>query len=91
MIPAGREAEYFSLYEVSSSGSSIFGTLLFGVTLQTTGSYRTAILSLIVFFLVGLGLLVAVNVPRAVAAAGNALPVNLGGRRAVREAAADAV
>lgn len=91
MIPAGREAEYFSLYEVSSSGSSIFGTLLFGVTLQNTGSYRTAILSLIAFFLVGLVLLLVVNVPRAVAAAGNALPVNLGGRRAAASAAADPV
>lgn len=88
MIPAGKEAEYFSLYEVSSSGSSIFGTLLFGVTLQNTGSYRTAILSLIAFFVVGLLLLLWVNVPRAVAAAGNVLPVSLGGRPA-EPAAAD--
>jgi UMF1 family MFS transporter len=81
MIPAGKEAEYFSLYEVSSSGSSIFGTLLFGVALQTTGSYRVAILSLVVFFVVGLVLLARVDVARAVAAAGNVLPVSLGGRR----------
>jgi UMF1 family MFS transporter len=80
MIPVGREAEYFSLYEVSSSGSSIFGTLLFGITLQNTGSYRSAILSLAVFFVVGLVLLLLVNVPKAVAAAGNTLPVSLGGR-----------
>ncbi|HEX5403352.1 MAG TPA: MFS transporter [Pseudonocardiaceae bacterium] len=80
MIPVGKEAEYFSLYEVSSSGSSIFGTLLFGVALQTTGSYRVAILSLVVFFVVGLALLARVNVARAVAAAGNVLPLSLGGR-----------
>jgi MFS transporter, UMF1 family len=80
MIPVGKEAEYFSLYEVSSSGSSIFGTLLFGVALQTTGSYRVAILSLVVFFVIGLALLARVNVARAVAAAGNVLPVSLGGR-----------
>jgi UMF1 family MFS transporter len=86
MIPVGMEAEYFSLYEVSSSGSSLFGTLLFGITYQNTGSYRTAILSLIVFFVVGLALLTRVNVPRAVAAAGNVLPASLGGRMA-REAA----
>ncbi len=90
MIPDGKEAEYFSLYEVSGSGSSIFGTALFGVTLQLTGSYRTAILSLVVFFVVGLGLLLLVNVPRAVAAAGNALPVSLGGR-STEPAAADAL
>lgn len=88
MIPAGKEAEYFSLYEVSSSGSSIFGTLLFGIALQNTGSYRSAILSLVVFFVVGLVLLLLVNVPRAVAAAGNALPVSLAGR-AVEQAATE--
>jgi UMF1 family MFS transporter len=81
MIPLGKEAEYFSLYEVSSSGSSIFGTLLFGVALQNTGSYRVAILSLVVFFVVGLVLLLRVNVPRAVTAAGNVLPVSLAGAR----------
>lgn len=80
MIPRGMEAEYFSLYEVSSSGSSIFGTLLFGIAYQNTGSYRVAILSLVVFFVVGLVLLVRVDVARAVAAAGNVLPASLGGR-----------
>jgi UMF1 family MFS transporter len=81
MIPLGKEAEYFSLYEVSSSGSSIFGTLLFGVALQNTGSYRVAILSLVVFFVVGLVLLLRVNVARAVTAAGNVLPASLAGAR----------
>lgn len=81
MIPSGMEAEYFSLYEVSSSGSSIFGTLLFGVAYQNTGSYRVAILTLVFFFVVGLVLLVRVDVARAVAAAGNVLPASLGGRR----------
>lgn len=88
MIPAGMEAEYFSLFEVSGSGSSIFGTLLFGITVQVTGNFREAILSLIVLFVLGLGLLLLVNVPRAVAAAGNALPASLGGRPA-EPAAAD--
>jgi UMF1 family MFS transporter len=80
MIPAGMEAEYFSLFEVSGSGSSIFGTLLFGITVQATGNFRAAILSLIVLFVIGLVLLLLVDVPRAVAAAGNRLPVSLGGR-----------
>lgn len=79
MIPSGKEAEYFSLYEVSSSGSSIFGTLLFGLALQNFGSYRVAIVSLMVFFVVGLVLLLRVNVPRAIEAAGNTVPVSLGG------------
>ena len=82
MIPLGKEAEYFSLYEVSSSGSSIFGTLLFGLALQNFGSYRVAIVSLMAFFVLGLALLMRVNVPRAIAAAGNVVPVSLGGRPA---------
>jgi UMF1 family MFS transporter len=79
MIPAGREAEYFSLYEFSASGTSFLGPLIFGLTLQSTGSYRSAIVSLVVFFVVGLAILLTVNVRRAVLAAGNVPPATLGG------------
>src|SRR5581483_3695334 len=48
MIPKGREAEYFSLYEVSDRGTSWLGPLLAGLALQLTGSYRIAIVSLLV-------------------------------------------
>jgi UMF1 family MFS transporter len=81
MIPRGKEAEFFSLYEVSSSGTSALGPLLFGLALQNTGSYRVAIFSLILFFVVGLAIVVRVNVPKAVAEAGNTLPRSLAGRR----------
>lgn len=77
MIPRGKEAEYFSLYEISSSGSSALGPLVFGLALQETGSYRVAIFSLVVFFVVGLALLVPLNVRKAIAAAGNPVPVTL--------------
>lgn len=80
MIPRGKEAEFFSLYEVSSSGTSALGPLLFGLALQNTGSYRVAIFSLIAFFVVGMIIVLRVNVPRAVAAAGNELPRSLGGK-----------
>ena len=62
MIPKGQEAEYFSVYEVSDKGTSWLGPLLFGLALQFTGSYRAAILSLVVFFIAGLLLLLKVNV-----------------------------
>jgi UMF1 family MFS transporter len=78
MIPKGKEAEYFSLYEISSSGTSALGPLLFGLTLQNTGSYRTAIFSLVVFFLAGLAVLLTVNVPKAIRAAGNTPPNSVG-------------
>jgi len=69
MIPPGREAEYFSLYEVSDRGTSWMGPLAFGLALQFTHSYRIAILSLIVFFILGLFLLARVDIVRAAAEA----------------------
>ncbi|MFN6114135.1 MAG: MFS transporter [Bacteroidota bacterium] len=57
LIPHGREAEYFSLYEISDKGTSWFGPLTFGIVLSMTNSYRYALLSLIVFLLIGMILL----------------------------------
>jgi MFS transporter, UMF1 family len=74
MIPRGQEAEYFSLYEVSDKGTSWLGPLLFGLALQFTGSYRVAILSLVILFAVGLALLSRVNIRQAALAAGNTPP-----------------
>jgi MFS transporter, UMF1 family len=74
LIPAGREAEYFSLYEISDRGTSWLGPLLFGITYQATGSYRSAIISLLVFFVVGFVLLLKVPVRAAIVAAGNQPP-----------------
>jgi UMF1 family MFS transporter len=77
MIPTGREAEYFSLYEVSERGTSWLGPLVFGLALQITDSYRIAILSVVIFFVVGLALLLMANVRRAIQEAGNEVPANL--------------
>jgi UMF1 family MFS transporter len=77
MIPLGQEAEYFGFYEISSSGTSALGPLLFGLALQNTGSYRIAIGSLVIFFVVGLILLLRVDVRRAIRAAGNAEPATV--------------
>jgi MFS transporter, UMF1 family len=54
MIPAGREASFFGIYEVSERGTSWMGPLLFSIVVARTGSYRQALLSLIFFFVVGL-------------------------------------
>jgi len=72
MVPRGQEAEYFSLYEVSERGTSWLGPLLFGLSLQITGSYRAALLSLVVFFILGLVLLFFVDVRTAVREAASA-------------------
>jgi UMF1 family MFS transporter len=64
LIPHGKEAEYFSIYEVSDKGTSWLCPMLFGLALQFTRSYRIAILSLIVFFIAGLIVLLRVDVAR---------------------------
>ena len=66
MIPKSKEAEYFSLYEISDKGTSWLGPLVFGLALQMTNSYRAAVLSLIIFLVAGLLLLMRVNVARAI-------------------------
>jgi UMF1 family MFS transporter len=71
LIPKGQESEYFGLYEISDKGTSWLGPLLFGLALQFTGSYRIAILSLVVFFVLGLLLLVQVNVREGIHQAGH--------------------
>ncbi len=71
MIPLGKEAEFYSFYEVSDRGTSWIGPLLFGLVNQLTGSLRPAIFSLIVFFAVGLIALPFVNERKAVEAVRN--------------------
>ena len=71
MIPANHEAEYFGFYEVSERGTSWIGPLVFAAAVQMTGEQRVAIISLIVFFILGLFLLSRVNVKKAILDAGN--------------------
>ena len=51
-----------------------FGTLLFGVVFQLTGSYRPAILALIVFFVLGAFFLLRLDPERGIREAGNRPP-----------------
>jgi UMF1 family MFS transporter len=74
LIPRGREAEFFSLYQAMERGTSWFGTLVFGLVHQFTHSYRWAIIALIVFFAVGGLLLSRVRMREGITAAGNEVP-----------------
>ena len=74
LIPRGREAEYFSLYQAAERGTSWFGTLLFGLVFQLTDSYRNAILALVLFFVLGGAILSRVDVRRGIVEAGNDVP-----------------
>lgn len=64
LIPAHKSGEFFGFYSVFEKFSSIFGPLLFSVTIAVTGSSRNAILSVIAFFAIGAVLLSFVNVER---------------------------
>ncbi len=77
LVPPGKEAEYFSAYEMSDRGMSWLGPLLFGLTYQLTGSYRDAIISLVAFFVLGFTLLARVPVRRAISEAGNPVPARI--------------
>ncbi|RPJ51659.1 MAG: MFS transporter [Chloroflexi bacterium] len=67
MIPRNQEAEFYSFYEISERGTSWMGTFIFGLVNQLFGSLRVGVVSIIVFFLIGLIILPFVNVPRAIA------------------------
>jgi UMF1 family MFS transporter len=74
LIPHGREGEYFALYNACERGTSWFGTFLFGIVFQLTGSYRPAIVALIVFFVLGAAFLLRLDPRRGILEAGNTLP-----------------
>jgi len=74
LIPRGREAEFFSLYQAMERGTSWLGTLVFGLVHQFTHSYRWAIIALVLFFAVGGILLSRVRMAEGILAAGNKPP-----------------
>lgn len=74
MIPTDREAAFFGLYEVSEKGTSWLGNIVFAVVVGMTGSFRQAILALIVFFVVGSIILLFTNTTRAIHESGNLTP-----------------
>lgn len=62
LVPKGREAAYYGVYEITDKGTSWICPIIFGLALQFTKSFRVAILSLVFFFVAGLLVLLKVNV-----------------------------
>ncbi|MBB6119850.1 MFS transporter [Nocardiopsis algeriensis] len=77
LIPRGREAEYFSLFQISDKGSTFLGSLTVTVVVSLTGGYRMAVVSLIAFFVLGGVLLWRVRMRRGILAVGNEVPERL--------------
>ncbi len=65
IVPLGRESEYFSLWQLTDKGSAWLGPLVLSIVSTQTGSYRTAFSTLVVFFYIGLGILLFFDAERA--------------------------
>lgn len=73
LIPVGQEATFFGLFEVANEGTAWAAPLLFTIVVNATGSFRQAILSLLVLFVAGGVLLALTDVDAAVAESPTAL------------------
>jgi UMF1 family MFS transporter len=62
MSPAYESGEFFGFFSVMSKFSSIIGPVLFAAAVAITGSSRPAVLSLVLFFVVGIVILRTVDV-----------------------------
>lgn len=78
MIPHEQEAEFYSFYEISERGTSWLGTFVFGLVNQMFGSLRIGVVSIIIFFLVGLAILPTVNVAKAMLQSKQGQPAGAG-------------
>ncbi len=65
MIPEGSPAEFFGFYSVVNKFSAVWGPFIFALIRHWTGSSRNAILSVIVFFILGIILLTLVDEKKA--------------------------
>jgi UMF1 family MFS transporter len=57
LVPEGRQGEFFGFYNMMGKFASVLGPMLVGVTALLTGSTRAGILSVLLLFVVGGGLL----------------------------------
>jgi UMF1 family MFS transporter len=74
LVPKHKSSEFFAFYSVFEKFAGIIGPLVFSAMISMTGSSRTAILFIVVFFVLGGALLVFVDIDK--------------GQRAAREAEA---
>ena len=66
MTPPAKTAEFFGFFNLSCRATSMFGPILFAEILVRTGSANVAILSLLVFIVLGGAIVLCVNLPRGI-------------------------
>jgi len=74
LVPARREAEFYSFYQISDRGTNILGPAALAVAYGLFGSYRQGILVLILFFIAGGLMLVMTDMRKGIDAVGNEQP-----------------
>jgi UMF1 family MFS transporter len=61
LVPEHKHAEFFGLFAFSGKLSSLLGPLAYGSVVAATGNHKLAMSSILLFFVVGLGLLMMVR------------------------------
>jgi UMF1 family MFS transporter len=74
LVPARREAEFYSFYQISDRGTNIIGPAALAVAYGIFGSYREGILVLILLFIAGGLLLVMTDMRKGIDDVGNTQP-----------------
>ncbi len=64
MTPEAHSAEFFGFFNLSGKAASMLGPIVISTTMYATGSAHYAILSLLVFFLVGWAFIVPLNIAK---------------------------
>jgi UMF1 family MFS transporter len=59
--PDANSAEFFGFFAISGKFASVFGPLIYGILIAITGSVQSGILSILLFFIVGMAILWTVN------------------------------
>jgi UMF1 family MFS transporter len=59
--PDTNSAEFFAFFGVSGKFASIFGPLIYGILIAITGNVQSGVLSVLLFFVVGMIILLTVN------------------------------
>ena len=64
LVPPAKTSEFFGFFAVAEKFAGVAGMGIFALLVGVTGSGRTAVLSIALFFVVGAGFLMAVDVEK---------------------------
>ena len=74
MTPEAHSGEFFGFFNLSGKAASMLGPIVFSTTMYMTKDAHCAILSLLMFFIVGWAIIVPLNIARGQRDAREGLP-----------------